>query len=82
MLFSPNSGVTPTRDTETFFKRQDLIREKLKSGELTPEDIKTYNENDNPTNLYFCYTCDNISELVKPTHVKGTDVVCFECEVI
>lgn len=73
---------TVTRDTETFFKRQDLIREKLKSGELTPEDIKTYNEKDNPTNLYFCYTCDNISELVKPTHVKGTHVVCFECEVI
>lgn len=41
----------PTRDTEAFFKRQDLIKAKLKSRELTPEDIKTYNENDNPTNL-------------------------------
>ena len=73
---------TVTRDTEAFFKRQDLIKSKLKSGELTPDDINTYNENDNPTNLYFCYTCDNISELVRPNFYKGSRVICFECEVI
>jgi hypothetical protein len=73
---------TVTRDTEAFFKRQDLIKAKLKSEELTPDDINTYNENDNPTNLYFCYTCDNISELVRPNFYKGSRVICFECEVI
>ena len=71
-----------TRDSKAFFQRQDLIKAKLKSGELTPDDIETYNENDNPTNLYFCYTCDNISELVRPSFYKGNQVICFECEVI
>lgn len=70
----------PTRDTEAFFKRQDLIKAKLKSGELTPDDINTYNENDNPTSLYFCPTCDNISELKRPNSYHGSHIVCYECE--
>ena len=57
----------PTRDTEGFFKRQDLIKAKLKSRELTPEDIKTYNENANSQNAL----CKSIWTMNKPKNYRA-----------
>lgn len=57
-----------------------VIRDELKSGELSFDDIKNYNANDNPTTLYFCPTCDNISELKRPNSYHGSHIVCYECE--
>lgn len=71
-----------TRDSKAFFQRQDLIKAKLKSGELTPKDIEHYNASDNYTQLFFCPTCDNISEVTKPNFYHTPYAVCFECEVI
>lgn len=60
-------------------ERSKLVKDKLKSGELSFDDIVNYNESANNTKLLPCTTCDNISEVAKPTYLHNT-APCFECE--
>lgn len=64
---------------ELMGERSDLIKNKLNSGELVFADIVNYNESDNKTKLLPCTTCDNVSEVAKPTYF-GNTAPCFECE--
>ena len=65
--------------TEIRLARDELIRDKLESGELSFDDVVNYNERDNKTRILFCTTCDNVSEVDKPTHYVN-HAVCYECE--
>lgn len=60
-------------------ERSELVKNKLNSSELVFADIVNYNESDNKTKFLACTTCDNISEVAKPTHFKN-HAVCSDCE--